>query len=128
MAIARKLVPSAQGAQVGILAGIANLLIYQHFMPSVSDLRTAMPYNDDAEKAEREALFLSIAATAIVATAIKSWDTFIVGGAIIVGIDFAYKHANAVHPATGKMDTGMSGLNNLNLPDYSGSSAGDEAA
>jgi hypothetical protein len=124
----KKLIPSAQGAQIGVLAGIANLLIFQHFMPSVSDLRTAMPFNGDAEKAEREALFLSIVATGIVATTVKSWDTFIVGGAVIVGIDFAYKHANAVHPATGKMDNGAMGLNDLNLPDYSATSAGDEAA
>lgn len=121
-----KYIPSVHGAQIGVLAGIANLLIFQHYMPNVADIRTAHPFNQDIEKAEREALLISIAATAVVATTVKSWDTFMVGGAIIVGIDFAYKHANAVHPDTGKMqhpggnslDTGA-----MPMPDYTQTAA-----
>jgi hypothetical protein len=108
--------------EVGVLAGVANLLIFQHFMPPVSDVKTADQFNSLIEGSERTALFVSIATTAIISGAVKSWDTFLVGGAIIVAIDFAYKHANAVHPDTGTMQapgsTDMSGGNLHPLPDY----------
>jgi hypothetical protein len=108
--------------ELGVLAGVANLLIYQHFMPPVSDVKTADQFNPIIESSERTALLLSVGATALIATFVKSWDTFLIGGAIIVGIDFAYKHANAVHPDTGTMQapgsTDMSGGNLHPLPDY----------
>lgn len=121
-----KYLPSVHGAQIGVLAGLANLLIYQHYMPPVADIRTAQPFNTDIEKSEREALFISIGITAVVATSVKSWETFMVAGAIIVAIDFAYKHANAVHPDTGKVQhpTGSSlDSGSMPMPDYTQSTA-----
>ena len=108
--------------EVGVLVGVANLLIFQHFMPPVSDVKTADQFNPLIESSERTALFASIAVTALVAGMVRSWDTFLVGGVVIVGIDFAYKHANAVHPDTGTMSapgsTDMSAGNLHPLPDY----------
>lgn len=57
----------------------------------------------------------------------RSFDTFVVAGAVLVAADFAYKHANAVSPATGKMQpTTSPGIDtsdnqeSFNMPDYSG--------
>jgi len=89
--------------EVGVLAGVANLLIFQHFMPPIADVKTGDQFNPLIEGSERTALLVSVASTALISGFVRSWDTFLVGGAIIVGIDFAYKHANAVHPDTGTM-------------------------
>jgi hypothetical protein len=111
--------------EVGVLAGVANLLIFQHFMPSVADVKASQQFNPLVESSERTALLLSIGTTAVVATFVRSWETFLVGGIVIVGIDFAYKHANAVHPDTGTMEPpgGTSDGSVHPLPDYADTSA-----
>jgi hypothetical protein len=94
--------------EVGVLAGIGNLLIFQHFMPSVTDVRVSDQFNPFVESSERTALLASVAFNAIVAGAVRSWDTFMVGALVIIAVDYAYKHANAVHPDTNRM-TGPGG-------------------
>lgn len=89
--------------QVGVLVGVGNMLIFQHFLPPVADVKAADQFNQDIEKSERTALIVSVAFTALVAGFVRSWDTFLVAGAVIVGIDFATKHAVAIHPDTGTM-------------------------
>jgi hypothetical protein len=108
--------------EVGVLTGLANLLIFQHFMPPVADVKTADQFNPLIESSERTALLLSTGVTVVISGMVRSWDTFLVAGAIIVAIDFAYKHANAVNPDTGTMQSpgsvDMSGGNLHPLPDY----------
>jgi hypothetical protein len=89
--------------EVGVLAGIGNALIFQHFMPPVTDVKTADQFNPFVESSERTALFVAVAFNAVIAGAVKSWDTFLIGATVIVVLDYAYKHANAVHPDTGTM-------------------------
>lgn len=89
--------------EVGILTGIGNLLIFQHFMPPVTDVRVTDQFNPFVESSERTALLASVAFSGIVAGAVRSWDTFMVAAVVIIAADFAYKHANAVHPDTNSM-------------------------
>jgi hypothetical protein len=117
------LMPNRNAVQVGVLAGLANLLIFQHFMPTVADVKASDQFNPLVESSERTALLVSVGATAVVATFVRSWDTFLVGGIVIVAIDFAYKHANAVNPNTGTMqspgDMAMDTGGSVHpLPDY----------
>jgi hypothetical protein len=105
--------------QVGVLVGVGNLLIFQHFMPPVTDVKAGDQFNPLAESSERTALLVSVGFSAIAAGFVKSWDTFLVAGIVIVGIDFAYKHAIACHPATGTMKSPMEASGNVHpLPDY----------
>lgn len=109
--------------ELGVLIGLVDTVVFLHYMPPASDIKTFPPNNQDIESSERTALLVSTAFTLLVAGFAKSWDTFIVGGAIIVATDFAFKHANAVNPSTGKM-TGNTdatgGMDNVHpLPDYS---------
>lgn len=123
---------TAQAAQIGVLVGIGELLIFEHFLPPVTDVKTASPYNPHIESSERTALLLGIGFAVLVASYVRSFDTFVVAGAILAAADFAYKHANAVNPNTGKMQpTNSPGLdtggndNAYPMADYSGS---EEAA
>lgn len=89
--------------EVGVLTGVGNLLIFQHFMPTVTDVKAGDQFDAMAEGSERTALLVAVAFSGLVATFVRSWDTFLVAGAVIIGVDYAYKHAIAVHPATGTM-------------------------
>src|SRR5215831_20448324 len=90
--------------EVGVLTAIGNLLIFQHYMPQIADVRRADAFDRDASSAEKQAILLAAGFTTLVAASVRSWETFIVAGAVAVGVDIAYKHAIAVTPETGKMN------------------------
>jgi len=100
--------PNRHAVEVGVLVTFGNLLIFQHFMPSVTDVRAADQFNPLAESSERTALIVATGFTVLVSGFVRSFDTFIIAGAAIVGIDFAFKHAIAVNPDTNSM-TGPGG-------------------
>jgi hypothetical protein len=107
---------------IGVGAAFVGIMIYNHFLPSIADIRTAEPFNPDVETAERQALFASTAFVLVTAGLTKSIEVFIVGGLGIVLVDYITKHANAVHPDTGKMvdqTPRASGLSeSFPMPDY----------
>jgi predicted thioesterase len=117
------------GVELGVLVGLANTVIFLHFLPPVADVRSADAFNQQIESSERTALMATTALTLLVAGFARSLETFMIGGAIVVGVDFAFKHANAVHPGTNKMvqtgSTGMAGASVHSLPDYTETPAGD---
>ena len=121
--------PTQHAVQIGVLVGLGNMLIYNHFVgASLADIRSAEPYDGDIEKSERSALIASTVFTVVVAGFVQSWETFAIGGLAIVATDFAIKHANAVSPLTGKIAT-QTGFTPTEqsypaLPDYSDTSAG----
>lgn len=89
---------------IGAITAVGNIAIFQHFTgASIADVRMADPFDNDMESAERHALFMSIAFTGLVSVLTRSKEVFIIGGAVILFEDFSIKHANAVHPDTGKM-------------------------
>lgn len=115
--------------ELGVIVGLVNTVVFLHFLPPVADVKAAPPFNNDIETSERTALLATTAFTLLVAGFARSVETFMIGGAVIVGVDFAYKHANAVLPGTSKMvppaaqsmDVGTAHP----MPDYAGSPSGD---
>jgi hypothetical protein len=108
--------------ELGVLVGLADTVIFLHFLPPVADVKTFPANNQDIESSERTALMVTTAFTLLVAGFARSWDTFVIAGAVIVGVDFAFKHANAVSPETGgkMIQPANAGLDNVHpLPDYS---------
>jgi len=112
-------IPDERAVMLGVLVAIGNMFIFQHYLPPTVDVRMADQFDSAAEKAEREALFMSIAFTAVVAGYVRNWHTFVIAGAAIVAVDFAHKHANAVHPLTQSMKTPAGSASGYSLPDYS---------
>jgi hypothetical protein len=91
-----------------VMAGLgeaaAVYVIYQSAMGAgMADIRMAQPHNTDIEAARKAAAWKSAGILAIVFLISKDLNSFLIGGTALAGIDFMYKHANAVHPATGKM-------------------------
>lgn len=115
------------GVELGVMVGLVNTVIFLHFMPPVADVRSADAFNQQIESSERTALMVTTAFTLLIAGFGRSIETFMIGGAVVVGVDYAFKHANAVHPSTNKMvdaNVGMGGSVH-SLPDYQEAPAGD---
>lgn len=109
-----------------IVAGITAVgvvMIHDHFVPSVADIRTAQPFDTDIDSASRSALVTAVGFVALMSLLSRSLEPFIVGGATEVILDFATKYANAVSPDSGKMagTPAMSGVStSYPMPDYTG--------
>lgn len=93
----------------GILEAIGIYLIYNGSMPSLIDLKSAPQHDSTAESTRKTAAIESAALLGIVFAITRDFNAFIIGGVAMVGIDFMFKHGNAVNPQTGKMDTSGSG-------------------
>ena len=104
---------------VGLLTAAGVYLIYNNALPSATAVRGAEPHDNDVETERKHAAIKSAALIGIVFLVARDLNSYMISGAALVGIDLMYKHANAVHPATGKiMDDGTSSLSNTYaLPD-----------
>jgi hypothetical protein len=110
---------------VGILTAAGVYLIYNNALPSGADVRAAAPHDEDVERSRKSAAVLSAALIAGVFLVARDLNSYIISGAALVGIDYFYKHNNAIHPATGQYDVGTGGLTiapgsagSYPLPDY----------
>lgn len=77
--------------------------VYMHFLPPVADVRAAQPNNKNMNSTRREATVTSAAVVAGISLLTKDPTIFIVGGAMVVALDFAHRHANVSHPVTGQL-------------------------
>lgn len=100
------------------VVAVADIAIFQHFTPPITDIKEAAPFNKTLEGSERTALLVATGFTLLTAGVMKSAEIFVVGGAVIIGLDFAIKHANAHNPATGSLET-ADGATSYPMPDYS---------
>jgi hypothetical protein len=107
------------GMVVGVMVGVADVLIWKHFVgPSVSDIKSEFgAFDQNIESTERTALLVCTGFTLVVAGFARSAEVFAIGGLVILALDFATKHANAVDPQTGGMgDPNMS--SSYPMPSY----------
>jgi hypothetical protein len=93
---------------VGLLTAAGVYLIYQNALPSVADVRVAPPNDNDAEQARKAAAWKSALLIGLVFVVARDLNSYIISGAALVGIDYMYKHANMLHPHTGKLDVSSS--------------------
>jgi hypothetical protein len=91
---------------VGILTAIGVYLIYQNALPSAADIRMAQPNEPAVESSRKGAAWKSAGLITIVFLVARDLNSYIISGAALVGIDYMYKHHNAIQPATGKLDAG----------------------
>lgn len=103
----------------GIGLGGAVLAIYGHALPPASDIRSADPHNVDVESSRKQAAWLSASLLGLVFLMTRDVNSLLIGGAALAGIDLMTKHANGVHPSTGK----LVGRNDANTPPADNSEA-----
>jgi hypothetical protein len=90
-------------ASVGVGLGLTGLVyaIYNSTMPTVADMRSIEADNRDLQKSRRTATVLSAVLVGGVGLITGDATAYIIGGVAIVGMDWIYRHADQVSPATG---------------------------
>lgn len=119
---------------VGILTAAGVFLIYNNAMPNMTDLRMAPAHNPDVETARKHAAWMSAGLVGIVFLVARDFNSYIISGAALVGIDYLYKHNNGTNPGTGKLDVNTSGsiapsmaeASSYPMPDYAGDTGASE--
>ncbi len=115
---------------VGLAEAAAVYVIYQSALPNHSDIRSADPHNTDVEASRKRAAWKAASILGLVFLITQDLNSFLIGGAALGGIDLMAKHANAVHPATGKIAGGAPAGVELEtatpLPDYSDAQPGED--
>jgi|SRR5688572_6248644 len=93
-------------AETSVVAGlsVAALVyaIYSNATPSIADIRVAKPRDADIEAARKLAAWTSAGVVAGVSLIAKDGTIFVLGGAMIIALDWWHRHANEVTPLTGR--------------------------
>jgi hypothetical protein len=82
--------------------GVAVYGIFQVNLPNMTEVRAADMGNKDVESAERAATWESAGLVVTISLIAKDPTIFLVGGFITLALAWKYRHANMVHPATGR--------------------------
>jgi hypothetical protein len=110
---------SKTAVEIGVVGAVGEFLIFNHFMPPVIDVRANQPFDSEIEKSERTGLIVGAVFLAIITGfSPGKLETFAIVGGSLLAIDYAYKHANAVHPASGTMQSGAPEQTLYAMPDY----------
>lgn len=89
------------GLAVGALVG----MFYQHAMPTLIDHRVGDPEDPHAASALKTVTITSAGVVTAVALIAKDPTVFVIGGAVVIGMNLWHRHANLVHPETGRATT-----------------------
>lgn len=69
---------------------------FQNFTPSIADVRSIDPANTDVQKSERTATWTSAGIVAGISLLAKDATIFVIGGAMVVAMAWATRHADTV--------------------------------
>lgn len=110
---------SRTAVEIGVVGAVGEFLIFNHFMPPVIDVRANQANDSEIEKSERTGLLVGAAFLALlVSFSPGRLETFAIAGGGLAAIDWAYKHANAVHPDSGTVQGGGGDQSLYAIPDY----------
>jgi hypothetical protein len=92
--------------EVSITTGLATAAlvwtIYNRALPADVDMRVAQPNDQDVEASRRKAAYTAAAVVAGISLVAKDATVFILGGSMVVAVDWWARHSNAVNPELGK--------------------------
>lgn len=86
----------------GLTVAALVYAVYSNALPPVADVRTAQPGNDDVDAANKLAGWTAAGAVAGISLIAKDATVFILGGTMVVVLNWWHKHANAVMPEIAK--------------------------
>lgn len=92
---------------IGVGLATAGLVfaIYSNATPNLADIRTAEPDDGDVESTRKLAAWSSVGAVSAVSLIAKDPTVFVLGGSMVVLLDWWHRHANAVDPRSGRAAT-----------------------
>lgn len=86
---------------VALATGAVVYGVYSNAFPSVADVRLADQDNQEVASTEKAAAWMSAAVVGGISLIAKDPTVFIIGGAMVVGLSWWYKHSNNVNPEFG---------------------------
>jgi predicted NBD/HSP70 family sugar kinase len=94
--------------EISIPAGLATAAvvatIYRGGMPNLADIRAAEAGNEDVEAVRKQNAWAAAAVVGGISLIAKDPAIFIVGGVMLLIMDWTTRHADAVNPTIGKVD------------------------
>lgn len=110
------------GIAAGIGTAIAVYLIYNSSLPPTIDVRMSPSNDTNIESVRKSAALKSAGLIGLVFLITRDVNAFVISGASLGGIDYLYKHHNAIDSHTGKFEQPegtVSPMATLHpLPDY----------
>ena len=109
---------------VGLFTAGGIFLIYNNALPSAASIRASAQHDNDVEAARKKAAWVSLGLIGITFAVAREINSYLISGVALFGVDYMYKHENAVNPMTQKLDTGNDTLDaSLHpLPEYTNAS------
>jgi hypothetical protein len=89
------------GASLAVIA--IDYGVYQLHMPTVTDVKAASPHNSTVDSGRKGAAWTAISICAALSILSRDPNFFIFGAGFAVILDWYYRHANSVAPATGQV-------------------------
>lgn len=93
-------------AETSVVAGLSTAAlvyaIYANATPTIADVRVAKPHDQDIESSRKLAAWTSAGVVAGVSLIAKDGTIFVLGGAMIIALDWWHRHANEVNPLAGR--------------------------
>jgi hypothetical protein len=91
---------------LGLATGAVVYGTWQFFVPNQSDVRVGKPGDETLEKARKQAAWFSAAIVGGISLIAKDATIFIVGGIIVVALDWATRANNFTNPVSGRIEVG----------------------
>jgi hypothetical protein len=98
---------------VGLATAALVYAVYSNATPSITEIRAAKPGDIDVEASRKLAAWTSAGVVGAVSLIAKDPTVFILGGAMVVAVDWWHRHANTVNPMVGKASAMMNRDGNL---------------
>lgn len=87
---------------VALATGAIVFAIYSNATPTLADIRTADQYDRDIAATRKQATYTAVAVVAGISLISKDPGPFVLGGGMVIALDWFHRHADAVNPLTGK--------------------------
>jgi hypothetical protein len=101
----------------GLATGVIVWAIHQNATPTVAEMRLSPSHDEDLESARRMATWTAAAVVAGISLIARDATVFVIGGAMVVALDWWTRYANEVDPATGRASRFPVGLPTMQVTD-----------
>ena len=95
---------------IALATGAVVYGVYTQFTPTVADISAAPAHDDTIDSSRKRATWTSAAIVAAISLIAKDPTVFVVGGSMVVLLDWHTRHANATNPETGKATTTVASM------------------
>jgi hypothetical protein len=87
---------------VGLATAAVVYGVYQNATPTIADIRAGAPGDEVIDGTRKMAAWTAAAVVAGISLIARDPTVFIVGGTMVVAVDWWHRHANEYNPDTGR--------------------------